>query len=110
MYNYLVYRAPSPILLGRDLACLNNCNYNRVLILPHIATIVITQMMLKIHEMGLGSCYVAWFDPQTLSRELQLPPDLVPVGILPCGIPSENSAPMNLHADKKPLSDITTFL
>ena len=73
-------------------------------------SIVMTQMMLKIHEMGLGSCFVAWFDPQVLTRELQLPPELVPVGILPCGIPADDSAPLHMHADKKPLSEITTFL
>ena len=71
--------------------------------------IVMTQMMLKIHEMGLGSCFVAWFDPQTLRDELELPPELVPVGILPCGIPADESAPLNMHSDKKPLSDITIF-
>ena len=71
--------------------------------------IVMTQMMLKIHEMGLGSCFVAWFDPQTLKKELDLPPELVPVGILPCGIPADESAPLSMHSDKKPLSDITVF-
>ena len=71
--------------------------------------IVMTQMMLKIHEMGLGSCFVAWFDPQTLRDELELPPELVPVGILPCGVPADGSAPLNMHSDKKPLSDITIF-
>lgn len=71
--------------------------------------IVMTQMMLKIHEMGLGSCFVAWFDPQILKKELDLPPELIPVGILPCGVPADESAPLSMHSDKKPLSDITIF-
>lgn len=74
------------------------------------ATIVMTQMMLKIHEMKLGSTFVAWFDPETLRRELSLPPELIPVGILPCGVPAENSAPLEMHSDKKPLPEIMTFI
>ena len=73
-------------------------------------SIIMTQMMLKIHEMGLGSCFVAWFDPQILCRELQLPPEIVPVGILPCGIPADDAAPAKMHADKKPLAETTVFL
>ena len=47
---------------------------------------------------------------QLLCRELRLPPELVPVGILPCGVPADNSAPLDMHSDKKPLSEISTFL
>ena len=67
--------------------------------------IVLTQMMLKIHELGLGSCFVGWFDPAVLRTELQLPPELVPVGILPCGVPAADSRPAGLHSRKKPMSD-----
>lgn len=74
------------------------------------ATIVLTQMMLKIHELGLGSCFVAWFDPEKLCRELQLPENIIPVGILPCGYPADDSAPVKLHFDKKPLSKIVSWL
>lgn len=74
------------------------------------AAIVMTQMMLKIHEMKLGSTFVAWFDPEVLRQELQLPENLIPVGILPCGIPADNSAPLDMHSDKKHLSEITTFI
>ena len=74
------------------------------------ASIVMTQMMLKIQEMKLGSTFVAWFDPETLRKEFDLPEELVPVGILPCGIPAENSAPMEMHSDKKHLNEITTFV
>ena len=74
------------------------------------AAIVMTQMMLKIQEMGLGSTFVAWFDPEILRKELELPENLIPVGILPCGVPAENSAPASLHADKKHLSETTVFM
>ena len=74
------------------------------------AAIVMTQMMLKIHELKLGSTFVAWFDPEILRNELELPENLVPVGILPCGVPAENSAPAALHTDKKHLSETTVFM
>ena len=74
------------------------------------SAIVMTQMMLKIHELGLGSCFVAWFDPQKLRNELKLPPELIPVGILPCGVPADDSAPLEMHSDKKTLQEITTFI
>ncbi len=71
------------------------------------ASIVLTQMMLKIHEMGLGSCFVAWFDPARLREELQLPPEWIPVGILPCGEPADDSAPIAQHSRRKAISEIT---
>ncbi len=67
------------------------------------AAIVLTQMMLKIQESGLGSCFVGWFDPAVLRRELALPEDWVPVGILPCGVPAPDAAPSAMHQNRKPL-------
>ena len=72
---------------------------------PVDAAIVLTQMMLKIHELGLGSCFVGWFDPAALRRELELPEDVIPVGILPCGFPAADSRPIAMHASRKPLSE-----
>ena len=72
---------------------------------PVDAAIVLTQMMLKIHELGLGSCFVGWFDPAALRRELALPEDVIPVGILPCGFPAADSRPIAMHGSRKPLSE-----
>ncbi|MDD3154857.1 MAG: nitroreductase family protein [Victivallaceae bacterium] len=71
------------------------------------STIVLTQMMLKIQEVGLGSCFVAWFDPAALRKELELPENVIPVGILPCGYPADDSRPVPQHSQKKKLSEIT---
>ena len=71
--------------------------------------IVMTQMMLKITELGLGSCFVAWFDPAVLKAELALPENLIPVGILPCGKPATDSVPAPMHNAKKKLEEIVYF-
>lgn len=64
-------------------------------------SIVTTYMMLKITELGLGSCWVGSFYPDKLSKILCLPNNIIPVSILPLGYISENSKPSEWHTDRK---------
>lgn len=57
------------------------------------ASIVTTQMMLQIHELGLGSTWVASFNADLIKEIFELPEYLVPVALLPIGYPSEDSVP-----------------
>lgn len=72
------------------------------------ATIVLTQMMLKVTEMGLGSTFVAWFDPVKLRHALNLPDHLQPVGMLPVGHPSPDARPASFHTARRGIAAITT--
>ena len=68
--------------------------------------IIMTQMMLKITELGLGSCFVGWFDPVKLTNHLQLSDNIIPVGILPFGKPAEDAVPRDMHTINKPIDQI----
>ena len=57
------------------------------------ASIVTTQMMLQAHELGLGSTWVASFNPDIVRETFELPECLVPVALLPIGYPSNDSVP-----------------
>ena len=49
------------------------------------ASIVCASMMYEAHELGLGSTWVCYFDPEAVVREFSLPENLVPSTILPLG-------------------------
>ncbi len=49
----------------------------------------IQNMLLTIHELGLGCCWVGAFNEEAVSRILDLPAYIRPVAILPIGHPNE---------------------
>ena len=49
----------------------------------------IENMLLKVVELGLGSCWVSAFDENELSRDLEIPDNVRPQAILPIGYPAE---------------------
>lgn len=67
------------------------------------ASIVTTYMMLKITELGLGSCWVGSFDIDKVSQIFDLPRNIIPVSFLPFGYIHENSKPTRWHFDRKEL-------
>lgn len=68
------------------------------------ASIVITHMMLQITNLGLGTTWVAHFDPQKIKSMYSLPNNIVPVAILPVGYPAESSKPHSNHNKRLELS------
>ncbi len=57
---------------------------------------------LAAHALGLGTCWMGWYDEQVIKDLLQIPEDIRVVGITPLGYPdqSPNARP------RKPISDI----
>lgn len=49
------------------------------------ASILTDHMMLQATELGLGSVWICYFQPEVLRRELDLPEDLEPINILAVG-------------------------
>jgi len=47
--------------------------------------IVVTHMVLQAWELGIGSCWVHWFDRQKIRELFDLPDNFVPVTLLPLG-------------------------
>ena len=72
------------------------------------SAIVITHMMLEIHDLGYGSTWIGHFDPDALAEHFPETKDYSMVGLLPVsGIDME---PSERHALRKPVSEMVTFL
>ena len=70
------------------------------------ASIITTYIMMQAQELGLGSCWVMFFDPAKTAELFQLPENLVPVAFLPVGYTAEDAAPSPRHGERLALPDI----
>jgi len=57
------------------------------------ATIAGQNMLLAIHALGLGACWVGAFDEELVSRTLEFPGYMRPIAIIPMGYPDETPPP-----------------
>jgi nitroreductase len=64
------------------------------------ATIVMTHIILAAADLGLGTCWIANFDPTAAREVLGLPESIVPVAFTPLGYPADSPPPKK----RKPLS------
>jgi len=72
--------------------------------------IAAAQMMLQAADLGLGTTYVGVFDPAALAREFPEIASYRTIGLMPIGYPAEGAHPSRLHADRKPLSEMVSYL
>lgn len=70
------------------------------------AAIVCSHMMFEATELGLGSCWVGWFNSDDVKRVLGLPDSVVVCNLLPVGYASESAKPSHLHGERRELSEI----
>ncbi len=73
------------------------------------ASIVTTHMMLKIHDMGLGSTWVMHFDPVKMRETFNIPDSIEPVALLVAGHPAKDAAPIQMHFEQRPLDETVTY-
>ncbi len=73
------------------------------------AAIAVDHMTLAATEMGLGTCWVGYFDSFMLSQSLKLPEGIEPVVILPVGYPKKDEVPER-HLKRKPLAELVEYL
>lgn len=66
------------------------------------ATIATDHMLLAAADLGLGSCWVAAFDPAAAREILALPDGVVPVAFTPLGWPADEPGPK----ERKPLGEL----
>lgn len=72
------------------------------------AAIVITHMMLEIHDLGYGTTWIGHFDPYALAKLFPETADYNMIGLLPVsGIAAD---PSDRHTIYKPRSEIVTEL
>ncbi len=74
------------------------------------ASIVCSHMMLQAEELGLGTVWVCYFDPEAVIKEFNLPENLVPSSILPIGYPADDAEPAPFHAQRKPLTETVDYI
>lgn len=70
------------------------------------AAIVTTHMMLAAESVGLGSCFVCYFDPEKFKADFKLPKNVKPVALLPVGYKSEECLPSERHFMRNSPKDV----
>ena len=73
------------------------------------AAIVTTHMMLAAADLGLGSTWVMYFDPDAVRREFHIPDHIDPVALLVMGYPAPDAAPLHLHSEYRPQEDVVLY-
>jgi nitroreductase len=66
------------------------------------ATIAMTHIVLAATEEGLGTCWIAAFDPAAAREVLGLPADVIPSAFTPLGYPADSPAPKK----RRPLGEL----
>ena len=56
-------------------------------------SIAITNMMIQATEIGLGTCWVRWFDDKKVKEILDIPDNVEVMALLPVGVPDETPEP-----------------
>jgi nitroreductase len=74
------------------------------------AAIVADEMILQAWDIGIGSCWVAWFDPAVIIQELSLPENLKPVIMIPVGYAAEDARPSVNHDRRKNIDELIKIL
>jgi SagB-type dehydrogenase family enzyme len=64
------------------------------------ATASVMNILLAVHSLGLGACWVGAFDESSVSEIMALPEDVRPVALIPVGYPDESpGVPPSLGLD-----------
>jgi nitroreductase len=69
------------------------------------ATIAMDHMILAAAELGLGTCWIAAFDPTAARDVLGLPPEVEPVLFTPLGYPADRPGPK----ERRPLAELIRY-
>lgn len=73
-------------------------------------SIVCTHAMMQAWELGIGSCWVGYFDPAKVRSAFGIPADEKIIALLPLGYPAENCKPSGLHFKRKPIESTVKYL
>lgn len=69
-------------------------------------SIVTTHMMMEATDLGLGSIWVMYWNPEKMIAEFNIPKHYEPVALLIVGYPEENIAPHKEHFLRKTIDKI----
>lgn len=65
------------------------------------ASIITDHMMLQATELGLGSVWICYFEPDIIKKEFNLPDELEPINILALGYSDEQHANPERHSTQR---------
>mgnify|MGYP004597999495 FL=1 len=74
------------------------------------AAIVCTHMMLEATALGLGTCWVGYFNEEKVKAALGLPEDVCIRNLLPTGYAAENSVPAKGHTSCREAGEMVAYL
>jgi len=70
------------------------------------AAIAMDHLILAAANLGLGTCWLAAFDPAAARKILQLPEGVEPIAFTPLGYPADSPRPKQ----RKPLADLVRYV
>ena len=74
------------------------------------ASILTDHMMLQATELGLGTVWVCYFEPDVLRQEFNLPDNLEPINILAIGYANEKLADTERHSKMRiPMEQLVSY-
>ena len=74
------------------------------------AAIVCTHMMMEAWDLGIGSCWVGWFNAQEVHETLGLPANVTVTALLPLGYIPEGGKASGNHLAIRPAEDTIVYL
>ena len=74
------------------------------------ATIVATHLVLAACNEGVDSCWINFFDPDELAKELGLPENEEILMLLDLGYAAEGTGPLPNHSSRKQLSETVSYI
>lgn len=74
------------------------------------ASIVATHMILAAHNAGIDSCWINFFDPEVLAKELNLPENEEVLMLLNLGFAAEGTKALPNHFNRKELTQTVSYL
>ncbi len=106
--NY--FKAPLVMVICADKKTVWTRKYDDANTADTDASIITTHIMLQAQELGLGSCWIAYFDPDKLRSALNLPDNLIPVSILALGYPADKpKSPDRFNTDRKKIEEMVYY-
>lgn len=98
------FNAPLLLLVCYDQSVENNNHYGDKRPFGQVdASIVLTQMMLEAHNLGLGTVWVGLFNPELLRNYFHIPDHYQILGLMPMGYPPPDAEPHQRHSERFPI-------
>ena len=105
-----IYDAPLVMLVCSDLNAAWVRPYDGKNMVDIDASIITDHMMLTATDLGLGSCWITYFDPEAIRTAFALPDNLIPVNILAIGYSADQLQSPDRHSKTiKALNQTVSF-